>query len=100
VVTHIESDCSEQSDLTELTQILNSVHTIDDSLLIRRVPLSVLTNIESDSSKLVDMTEMTPIVNTMHTSNDSLQKRRVPLSASQVLKVTLARMVTWRKGPL
>jgi hypothetical protein len=69
----IENDCSEQGDQTELTTILNSVHTPNESLHRRRVTLRVVTSIESECSDQVDMTEITPIVNNVHTSNDSLQ---------------------------
>jgi hypothetical protein len=66
--------------MTELTPILNSVHTSKESLRRRRVPLSVVTSKKSDSSEQGDMTELTPIVKSVHTSNDSLQGRRVTLS--------------------
>jgi hypothetical protein len=79
MITSIESDCSEQGDLTELTPIWNSVHTSNDRLQRRRVPLSGVTNLESGCCVQVDMTEMTPKVDIVHTSNDSLQRRRVPL---------------------
>jgi hypothetical protein len=72
VVTSIESNSSEQDDLTELTPILKSVHTSNNSLQRRRVPLSVVTSIEIGCSELGDMTEVTPIRNSVHTSNDSL----------------------------
>jgi hypothetical protein len=42
-------------------KIVNSVHTSDDSLQRRRVPLSMVTSIESDYSEQNDMTEMTPM---------------------------------------
>jgi hypothetical protein len=32
VVTSVESDCSEHGDNTEMTPILNSVHTFNDRL--------------------------------------------------------------------
>jgi hypothetical protein len=67
VFTSIESDCSEQGDMMELTPILNSVHTSNNSLQRRRVPLSVVTSIENDCSEQGDMTEMTPILNSVHT---------------------------------
>jgi hypothetical protein len=66
--------------MTEMTPILNSVHTFNDSLHRRSVPISVVTSIECDSSEQGDMTEMIAIVNNVHTSNYSLQTRRVPLS--------------------
>jgi hypothetical protein len=72
VVTRIESDCSEQGDMTEMTPILNSVHTSNDSLQRRRVLLSVVTSIESDCSEKGDMTDMTPTLRSVHTSKDNL----------------------------
>jgi hypothetical protein len=50
VVTSTESVCSEQGDMKELTPIVNSVHTSNDSLQRRRVSLSVVTSIECDCS--------------------------------------------------
>jgi hypothetical protein len=50
VVTIIESECSEQGDMTEMTPILNSVHTSNDRLQRRRVPQSVISIIESNCS--------------------------------------------------
>jgi hypothetical protein len=47
--------------MTDMTRILNSVHTSNESLQRHRVLLSVDTNIESDSSEHGDMTELTPI---------------------------------------
>jgi hypothetical protein len=58
--------------MTEMTPKMNSVHTSNDSLQRRRVPLSVVTSIASDCSEQLYMTEMTPIVKTVQTSNDSL----------------------------
>jgi hypothetical protein len=58
---------------------VNSVHTSNDSLQRRSVPLSVVNSIESDCSEKGDMTEQPPIVNSAHTFNDSLQRRRVSL---------------------
>jgi hypothetical protein len=72
VVTSIESDCSEECGMTELTPIMNSVHKTNGSLQGRRVPLSVVTSIESDCSEESVMTEMTQILNSVDTSNDSL----------------------------
>jgi hypothetical protein len=48
VVTIIESDCSEQDDMTEQTPILKSVHNFNDSFQRRRVLLSLVTSTESD----------------------------------------------------
>jgi hypothetical protein len=61
VVTSIEIDCSEKGEMTELTPIVNSVHTFNDSLQRRRVPLSVVTSIEIVFSEHNDMTELTLI---------------------------------------
>jgi hypothetical protein len=61
-----------QGDMTEMTPIVTSMHTSNDSLQKRRVPLGAVTSIEIDSSDHSDMMEMTPIVNSVHTSNDSL----------------------------
>jgi hypothetical protein len=47
VVTSIYSDYSYQGDMTEMTLILNSVHTSNDNLQKRRVRLSVVTSRES-----------------------------------------------------
>jgi hypothetical protein len=58
--------------MNEMTSILNSVHTSNDSLQRRRVTLSVVNFIESDCSEQGDMTKLTPIVNSVHKSNDSL----------------------------
>jgi hypothetical protein len=69
VVTSLESDCSEQGDLTELTTILNSVHTSKNLLETRRVPINVVTIIQIECSEQGDITEMTPIMNSAHTSN-------------------------------
>jgi hypothetical protein len=66
--------------MTELTPILNSVHTSNDSLQRRPVPLRMVTSIESECSELGDVTEMTPIVSNVHSYNVSLHRRRVPLS--------------------
>jgi hypothetical protein len=87
VVTSIESDCSEQCDVTELTSILKSVHTFNDSSQRRSVQLSVVTSIESDCSVQGFMTERTPIVNSVHTSNESLQKRRVSQRVHLIRKI-------------
>jgi hypothetical protein len=62
--------------MTNLTPIVNSVHTYNDSLQRRRVPLSVFTSTESDRSELDDITHMTPIVNSVHMYIDSLHRRR------------------------
>jgi hypothetical protein len=62
VFTSINSDCSEQVDMTELTPIMNSVHTSNDSLQRQRELLSVDTIIENDCSEHGDMTELTPIL--------------------------------------
>jgi hypothetical protein len=59
---------------------VKSVHTSNNSLQRRGVPLSMVTSIESDYSELGDMTEMIPIVNGVQTSNESLQRRRLLLS--------------------
>jgi hypothetical protein len=66
--------------MTELTLILNSVHTSNDSLQRRRVPLRMVTSIESDCSEQGDKTEIIRIIYSVHTSNYSLQRLRVPLS--------------------
>jgi hypothetical protein len=58
--------------MTELTPILNSVHTYKDSLQILSVPLSVFTSIESDCRERGEMMEMTSTLKSVHTSNDSL----------------------------
>jgi hypothetical protein len=55
--------------MTELTPILNSVHTSDDNLQKRRVRLSVVTIIESEGSEHDDITELTLILNSVHKSN-------------------------------
>jgi hypothetical protein len=62
--------------MTEMTPIVNSVHTSNDSLQRRRLLLSVVTRIDSDCSEPGDMMEMTPILNCVLTSNDSLERRR------------------------
>jgi hypothetical protein len=62
--------------MTELTPILNSVHTPNDRFQKRIVLLSVVTIIESDCSEQSDMTEMTTILNSVHSFNDSLQKTK------------------------
>jgi hypothetical protein len=64
----------------ELTPLLNSVHTSNDSFQKRRVPLRVVTSIQSDCREHNEVTELTAILNSVHTSNDSLQGRRVQLS--------------------
>jgi hypothetical protein len=71
-VNSIESNCSENGDMTERTSIGNSVHTSNNSMQRRRVPLSLVTSMESDCSEQGDMTERTAIVNSVHTYNDSL----------------------------
>jgi hypothetical protein len=58
--------------MMEMTPIQNSVHTSNESVQRRRVPLSVVNSIESDCSEQVDMTEMTPILNSVQTSDDRL----------------------------
>jgi hypothetical protein len=63
--------------MTEITPILNNVHTSNENLNRRRVPLRVVTSIESDCSEQSDMTELTPILKSVQTSNDSLHRRRV-----------------------
>jgi hypothetical protein len=55
-----------------MNEIMNSVHTSNDSLQRRRVSLSVVTSIETEFSEQGDMTEMSPIMNSVHTYNDSL----------------------------
>jgi hypothetical protein len=71
-VTSVESKCSENGDMTERTSIVNSVHTSNDSLQSRRVPLSLVSSMECECSEQGDMTEWTPILNSVHTYNDSL----------------------------
>jgi hypothetical protein len=56
------------------------VHTSNDSLQRRRVPLSVVTIIVHNCTEQGDMTELTPIVKSVHTSNDSSKRRRVKIS--------------------
>jgi hypothetical protein len=57
--------------MTEMTPIMNNVHTFNDSLHRRRVPLSVVTSIASDCSAQGDITELTPIFNSVHTSKET-----------------------------
>jgi hypothetical protein len=76
VVSSIESDCSEHSDMTEMTLILSSVHTSNDSLQNRRVPISVVTRIESDCSEQGDMRKLTPIVKCAHVQRELAETTR------------------------
>jgi hypothetical protein len=71
MVISIESACSEQGGMTELTPILNSVHKPNDSLQRRRVLLIVVSSIEMESTEISELTEMTPTLNSVHTTNDS-----------------------------
>jgi hypothetical protein len=71
VVTSIESDSSNHGDMTKKNQIMNSVHTSNESLQRRRVSLRVVTIIESDCSVQDDMTELTQILNSLQKTNDS-----------------------------
>jgi hypothetical protein len=71
VVTRIECDCSELSDMTELIPILNSVRTSNVILQRRRVPFSVVNSIDSDCREQGDMTEVTPIMNSEHMYNSA-----------------------------
>jgi hypothetical protein len=66
--------------MTEMTPILLSVHTTNDSFQRRRVPLSLVIIIESGCREHGDMTELIPILNSMHKSNDCSQGLIVPLS--------------------
>jgi hypothetical protein len=72
MVTSIDSECSVQTDMTEMTPTMDSVHTSYYSLQRPRVQLSVVTIVESDCSEQGEKTEMTPILNTVHTFNDRL----------------------------
>jgi hypothetical protein len=76
VVISIECVCSEHGDIAEMTPIMNSVHTSNDSLQERRVQLSVVSRKESYCSEQGDMTELTLILNSVHTYNDSLKRTR------------------------
>jgi hypothetical protein len=57
--------------MTELTPILNRLHTYNESLQRRGISLSVVTSIKRDYSEQGDMTKLTPILNIVHMSNDS-----------------------------
>jgi hypothetical protein len=58
--------------MTDMTAIVNSVHTYNESLHRRCLPLSVLPRTESECSEQGYMTDMTPTLNSVHMSNDSL----------------------------